>query len=59
MAGEIKLKESLNQTQTQIFIGNMQDYSIPSVELSIMIARKWLSNIYFPKSSQFKELLSV
>ena len=44
MAGEIKFKESLNQTLTRIFIGNMQDYSIPIVEESITIARKWLSS---------------
>ncbi len=42
MAGEIKFKESFNQTLTRIFIGKMLDYSIAIVEESITIACMWL-----------------
>ena len=56
MAGDIKSEEGLVKTQTRTFIGNMQDYSQPSIKESLQIARKWLSSGKMPNSTEFKEL---
>ena len=42
IAGDIKSLDAEEMIKRCPFVGNMQEYIIPSTEKSLVIARKWL-----------------